>query len=69
MGDLTVDEQTDKQNSPTFMSTDYDMEEAVMDSLLKEDVPDLQPFGVNFMGPDTLMSSSPDSFLHNRLQF
>ena len=70
MGDLTVDEQTDKPNSPTFiMSSDYDMEEAVMDSLLKEDVPDLQPFDVNFMGPDTLMSSSPDSFLHNRLQF
>ena len=69
MGDLTVDEQIDKQSSPTFMPSDFEMEEAVMDSLLKEEVPDLQPFDVNFMATDTLMSSSPDSFLHNRLHF
>lgn len=69
MGDLTVDEQIDKQSSPTFMPSDFEMEEAVMDSLLKEEVADLQPFDVNFMVTETLMSSSPDSFLHNRLHF
>lgn len=69
MGDLTVDEQSDKQNSPLFTSTDFEMEDDVMDTILKNEVPDLPTLDVNMLGSDTLMSTSPDSFLHHQLNF
>ncbi len=42
MTDLTVDEQLERGQSDYYH--DYDMGEALMDSLLKNDVPDLHPF-------------------------
>ena len=74
MTDLTVDEQFDKVNSPSdyFLhpDADFDMEETVMDSLLKNEVPELHPFDVpmlmaeaNSLAAEVLLSASPDSFL------
>lgn len=74
MTDLTVDEQFDKVNSPSdyFLppDADFDMEETVMDSLLKNEVPELHPFDVpmlmaeaNSLASEVLLSASPDPFL------
>ncbi|XP_064390487.1 CREB-regulated transcription coactivator 1-like isoform X2 [Halichondria panicea] len=46
MTDLTVDEQLDKMNSPSDYYHDYEMEEAMMNSLLKNGVPNVHPFDV-----------------------
>ena len=68
MSDLTMDEQVDKTDSPTFH--EYDVEDAVMDTLLKqENLPSLQNFDVGLLATDALMSSSPDSLLHKQLHF
>ena len=70
MSDLTFEEQLDKRNSPVFAPDgDFEMDDDGLDSLLRNDVPDLHAFDVNLLGSDSLMSSSPDSFLHNRLTF
>ena len=74
MTDLTVDEQLEKANSPSdyyLPPTDFEMEEAVMNSLLKNDVPDLHPYDITMFSAEqahslvteALLSSSPDSFL------
>ena len=66
MTDLAVDE-LEKQNSPTYYMpsapADFEMEDEVMDDLLKNEVPDLEPFMIS----DGLMSSSPDAYLPNQL--
>lgn len=68
MSDLAMDDQAEKPGSPTFQ--EYDVEEAVMDTLLKqEDLPSLQNFDVGLLVSDALMSSSPDSLLHRHLHF
>ena len=66
IGDLAVEEPLEKQSNPTFMHTDFSMEEDVMDSLLKEEVPSLNAFDVGLLGSDNLMSSSPEGFLRNQ---
>ena len=76
MTDLTTEEHEhmDRQNpeSPSefFMpaDTDFDMEDSMMD-LIKSEVPDLQSFDVSHMlnsvVQGSLLSSSPESYLHN----
>ena len=67
IGDLAVEEPLEKQSHhPTFMHADFSMEEDVMDSLLKEEVPNLNAFDVGLLGSDNLMSSSPEGFLRNQ---
>lgn len=74
MTDLTVDEQFEKGGSPSdFLlshNVDFDMEESVMDSLLKSDVPELHPYDLpmlmteaSALASEVLLSASPDSFL------
>ena len=82
MTDLTVDETYYGKNpqSPSdfFLppDADFDMEDAVMNSLLSNAVPDLDSFDVNvltseanMLASEVLMSSSPDSFLHGKTSF
>lgn len=79
MMDLTVEEQAERHHSGSpseFLvppGTDFDMEDSVMD-MIKNDVPDLRSFDMSHIlhsdagmlqQPDTLLSSSPDSFLRN----
>ncbi len=68
MGDLPMDEGVEKQASPTFIPQDFEMDEG-LDSLLKHEVSDLHAFDVNMLGSDALLSSSPESYLHHRLNF
>ena len=82
MTDLTVDEAYYNKNpqSPSdfFLppDADFEMEDAVMNSLLSNAVPDLDSFDVNvltseanMLASEVLMSSSPDSFLHGKANF
>ena len=82
MTDLTVDETYYGKNpqSPSdfFLppDADFDMEDAVMNSLLSNAVPDLDSFDVNvltseanMLASEVLMSSSPDAFLHGKTSF
>ena len=82
MTDLTVDEQYYNKNphSPSdfFLPSDadFEMEDAVMNTLLSNDVPDLDSFDVNILtneanmlASEVLMSSSPDSFLQSKASF
>ena len=68
MSDLATDEPPEKPGSPSLH--DYDVEEAVMDTLLKQDnLPPLHNFDVGLLVTDALMSSSPESLLHRHLRF
>ena len=82
MTDLTVDENYYNKNpqSPSdfFLppDADFEMEDAVMNSLLSNAVPDLDSFDVNvltneanMLASEVLMSSSPESFLHGKASF
>ena len=83
MTDLTMDEHLDKAqnlNSPSDFylppDADFEMEDAVMDSLLKSEVPDLQSFEAqllvteaNMLASEAFMSSSPESYLHSKGEF
>ena len=69
MSDLAMDEQGDKPSSPVVFS-DYNVEDAVMDTLLKqEDISGLHNFDMGFLTSDILMSGSPDGMLQKNLQF
>ncbi len=75
MMDLTTEEHMDRQNpgSPSeFLvppNEDFDMEESVMDIIKNElHVPDLHSFDsymLNSVAAGTLLSSSPEPYLHN----
>lgn len=82
MMDLTVDENYYNKNpqSPSdfFLppDADFEMEDAVMNTLLSNAVPDLDTFDVNvltneanMLASEVIMSSSPDSFLHGKTSF
>ena len=83
MMDLTMDEACYYNKNPHSPSdfflppdADFEMEDAVMNSLLNNPVPDLDSFDVNvltneanMLASEVLMSSSPESFLHGKANF
>lgn len=70
MSDLAMDEQAERPGSPVGFNYASAVEDAVMDTLLKEEeIPGLQSFDMGLLTADVLMSSSPDSILQRSLQF
>ncbi len=61
MTDLTVDEQLDKGSTDYYQ--DYEMGEALMDSLLKNDVSGLHPFDMFPPSDQVSLGASPGTFL------
>ena len=66
MSDLAMDEQAEKPGSPVEFS-EYAVEEAVMDTLLKQE--GLPGLDMGLLSSDVLLSSSPDTLLHRHLHF
>lgn len=68
MGDLiAMDEQLEKQGSGPFLPTDFEMEEEVMESLLRDD--GFVSFDVDMLNPSHVMMESSNYYQNQNMNF